>query len=43
MMQYVIHDTAIVDKGAIIGSKTKIWHWTHICNGAIIGDNCSMV
>ncbi len=41
-MQYVIHDTAIVDKGAIIGSKTKIWHWTHICNGAIIGDNCSL-
>tara|TARA_Y100000994_G_scaffold165300_1_gene135882 strand:+ start:102 stop:683 length:582 start_codon:yes stop_codon:yes gene_type:complete len=37
-----IHSTAIVDKGASIGSDTKIWHWTHVCSGAIIGDNCSL-
>ena len=36
-----IHETAIVDKGATIGSNTYIWHWVHICGGAIIGKNCS--
>ena len=36
-----IHPTAIVDVGAQIGSSTKIWHWTHICSGAKIGNNCS--
>ena len=37
-----IHSTAIIDKGASIGSNTKIWHWTHVCSEAIIGDNCSL-
>lgn len=36
-----IHKTALVDKGAKIGSNTNIWHWVHICSGAIIGQNCS--
>ena len=37
-----IHPTAIVDDGAQIGLLTKIWHWTHICSGAKIGNNCSL-
>ncbi|MBT5400741.1 N-acetyltransferase [bacterium] len=41
-MKYIVHETTIVDKGAIIGNKTKIWHWTHICSDALIGDNCSL-
>ncbi len=41
MSKYHIHDTAIVDLGAQIGSGTQIWHWTHICSGAHIGCNCS--
>ena len=36
-----IHDTAIIDKGASIGSGTKIWHWVHVCSQAQIGRNCS--
>ncbi len=36
-----IESSAIVDKGATIGSNTTIWHWVHICSEAIIGDNCS--
>ena len=38
----VIHKTALVDEGAQIGENCKIWHWTHICGGAIIGNNCSL-
>ena len=37
----MIHSSAIVDEGARIGKNTKIWHWTHICGGAVIGENCS--
>ena len=37
-----IHPTAIVDEGASIGLKTKIWHWVHVSAGALIGDSCSL-
>lgn len=40
MTNYFKHDTAIIDDGATIGEKSRIWHWTHICKGAVIGDNC---
>lgn len=36
-----IHPTAIIDEGARIGPGTKVWHWVHICGGAVIGANCS--
>ena len=37
-----IHFSAIIDKGARIGINTKVWHWTHVCSGAVIGENCSL-
>lgn len=37
----MIHPSAIVDEGATIGAETRIWHWVHICAGAVIGDRCS--
>lgn len=37
-----IHETAIVDAGAVIGKGTRIWHWVHICSGARIGAGCSL-
>ncbi|MGE0526026.1 MAG: acyltransferase [Bdellovibrionales bacterium] len=37
------HESAIVDLGAVIGSGTKIWHFTHICGSNVtIGRNCSL-
>lgn len=36
-----IHPSSIVDDGARIGCGTKIWHWVHVCAGAVIGENCS--
>ena len=41
-MSYRKHETAIVDDGAQIGDNTSIWHWVHICAGAIIGNGCSL-
>tara|TARA_B110000027_G_scaffold56356_1_gene61061 strand:- start:1117 stop:1695 length:579 start_codon:yes stop_codon:yes gene_type:complete len=41
-VEYQKHETAIVDEGAEIGSGTKIWHWSHICRGAKIGDDVTI-
>lgn len=37
----VIHPTALVDEGATVGTDCRIWHWVHICAGAVIGERCS--
>jgi len=41
-MNYQAHETAIIDEGATVGEETRIWHWTHISSGAVIGKNCSL-
>ncbi len=38
---YFKHDTAIIDEGAVLGAGCRVWHWTHICQGARIGEGCS--
>lgn len=42
MSQYFAHQSAIVDNGATIGAKTRIWHFAHIFAKAVIGRNCSL-
>ena len=42
MEDYTVHDTAIVDPGAKIGTGSRIWHWVHVCGGAQIGQNVSL-
>ena len=41
-VSYFAHPTAIIDRGAKIGSGTRIWHWVHIGPNAEIGTNCSL-
>ncbi|WP_031434423.1 acyltransferase [Methylomarinum vadi] len=41
-MIYQQHETAIVDEGAQIGAGSRIWHWAHVCGGAVIGKDCSL-
>jgi len=36
------HDSALVDEGAQVGEATRIWHFSHVCAGARIGDRCSL-
>lgn len=40
MTSYFKHETAIIDKGAQIGSGTRIWHFTHVMGSAQIGADC---
>ena len=39
---FYVHNTSIVDENVDIGENTKIWHFSHIQPGAIIGRNCSI-
>jgi len=41
-MNYFVHDTAVIDKGAQIGSDTKIWHFSHVMPDCKIGNNCNI-
>ena len=42
MSTYFAHPTAVVDKGCTIGDGTKIWHFSHIMQHAVIGENCNL-
>jgi UDP-2-acetamido-3-amino-2,3-dideoxy-glucuronate N-acetyltransferase len=37
---YFVHETAVVDAGAKIGTGTKIWHFCHVMGSAVIGKQC---
>lgn len=39
---FYAHETAVIDQGSTIGDKTKIWHFSHIMCGCIIGKDCSI-
>jgi UDP-2-acetamido-3-amino-2,3-dideoxy-glucuronate N-acetyltransferase len=38
----VIHASAVVDDGAVLGEGTSVWHFAHVCAGARIGARCSL-
>ncbi len=40
MREPFIHQTAVVDEGASVGTGSRIWHFTHVCGGATIGERC---
>lgn len=39
---YFAHETAVVDRGCIIGEGTKIWHFSHIMPNCQIGQKCNI-
>ena len=41
MTVYFVHETSIIDDNVKIGDGTKIWHFSHVQSGAVIGKNCS--
>jgi UDP-2-acetamido-3-amino-2,3-dideoxy-glucuronate N-acetyltransferase len=42
MTDYSIHESAIIDDGAQIGEGSRVWHFVHVCGGAIIGKSVSL-
>lgn len=41
-MEYFVHESSYVDSNVKIGQGTKIWHFSHIQSGAVIGEKCSI-
>ncbi len=41
-MSYFAHPTAVIDENCIIGDGTKIWHFSHIMSGCVIGEQCNI-
>ena len=39
---FYVHPSSIIDDNCTIGEGTKIWHFSHIMSGAIIGTNCNL-
>ena len=37
---YFVHESSFIDADVYIGEGTKIWHFSHIQSGAIIGNEC---
>lgn len=42
MKKTLIHKSSYVDDGVKIGAGTRVWHFSHIMSGTIIGSNCSI-
>ena len=40
MSKIYVHPTAVVDKTAVIGDGTKVWHFAHVRENAEIGREC---
>ncbi|MCD2425186.1 N-acetyltransferase [Niabella pedocola] len=39
---FFAHPSAIIDEGCVIGTGTKIWHFSHIMSGCTIGEHCNL-
>ena len=40
--KYFAHETAVIDENCQSGEGTKIWHFSHIMTGCVIGTNCNI-
>lgn len=38
----LVHHTAVIDHPCSIGEGTRIWHFSHVMQGASIGSNCTL-
>ncbi len=37
-----VHESAIVDENVSIGQGTKVWHFSHVLGGSVIGRDCNI-
>jgi UDP-2-acetamido-3-amino-2,3-dideoxy-glucuronate N-acetyltransferase len=40
--RYFAHPSAVIDQPCQIGDGTKIWHFSHIMEGAVLGSGCNL-
>lgn len=39
---FYVHPKALIDDGAVIGKKTRVWAFSHILAGVVIGQDCNI-
>lgn len=39
---YFAHESSCIESGCTIGDGTKIWHFSHIMEGCVIGQGCNI-
>ncbi|MSR03435.1 MAG: N-acetyltransferase [Gemmatimonadetes bacterium] len=42
MSDYFVHKSSYVDDGAVVGTGSKVWHFSHVMPGAVIGERCNL-
>ena len=40
--EYFVHESSYIDDNVTIGKRTKIWHFSHIMKGTVIGEDCNI-
>lgn len=35
-----VHPTAVIDEGVVLGPGTKVWHFSHLLPGTVVGRDC---
>lgn len=40
--RYFAHETAVIDPDCTVGDGCRIWHFSHIMTGAVLGRNCNI-
>jgi UDP-2-acetamido-3-amino-2,3-dideoxy-glucuronate N-acetyltransferase len=40
--EWYAHPTAVIDEGCVIGKGSKIWHFSHLMPGSVLGENCNI-
>ena len=39
---FIAHETAVIDAGCSIGEGTRIWHFSHLMTGCVVGKDCNI-
>jgi UDP-2-acetamido-3-amino-2,3-dideoxy-glucuronate N-acetyltransferase len=39
---HFVHESSYIDAGVEIGPGTRIWHFSHVLSGSVIGENCNI-
>ena len=37
-----VHPSAVLDEGADLGRGVRVWHFCHVCEGAVLGEGVSL-